>query len=342
MESTKDVKITDKTARQEAILKWLVSTCHLQPLSLEIMEGDASFRRYFRLVTKEKTFVVMDAPEPAESCRSFVAISQALRKIGLNAPEIIHEDIARGFLVLTDFGDNTYLRTLTHANADDLYGKALDALAVLQGCRPDNYSVPPFTADFMRQEWALHKEWLWCKLLGLSLPISEKELDDCYEILIESAINQPQVFMHRDYHSANLMALPDGGVGILDFQDAFIGPVTYDPVSLLRDCYIEWPEACITHWALSYLHRLQARGQLTEVSDKTFLRWFDFMGMQRHLKAMMTFARKQVRDHHPRYLRYIPRTLNYLIQVSRNYPELASLHDYLRITIQPAFERISK
>jgi aminoglycoside/choline kinase family phosphotransferase len=340
MESTQELKIqeTKKIERQQEMEQWLRSACHLPSVSLQFMAGDASFRRYFRLADGDKTMVVMDAPPPVENCRPYIAIASALRQTGLNAPEVIHADVTRGFLLMTDFGDATYLKTLTAANADKLYGAALNALSILQGCRSvENHKIPPFTADFMLNEWMLHKEWVWHKLLGLSSPFAEKELDACYALLVESAVNQPQVFMHRDYHAGNLMVLPEGGVGILDFQDAFIGPVTYDLASLLRDCYVEWPREQVEHWALSYRQRLNL-----QTDAQAFLRWFDLMGMQRHLKALMTFARKHVRDQQPRYLLYIPRTLNYLLQVSHRYPEFERLHDYLRVTIKPAFERIMK
>jgi len=345
MESTQELNITatKKAGREKAILHWLSSTCQIQPVSLQPMPSDASSRRYFRLITKEKSLVVMDAPPPQENCHSYVAIAKALRQMGLSTPDIIEADLHSGFLLITDFGEATYLRTLTSANADPLYGEALNALANLQACRlVQDHTVSPFTANFMREEWALHKEWVCCKLLGLSLPLAEKELDACYELLVESAVTQMQCFMHRDYHSANLMVLPEGGCGILDFQDAFIGPVTYDLASLLRDCYIDWPKERVDHWAISYLQRLKNRGELKDVTDQTFLRWFDLMGMQRHLKCLMTFARKQVRDHQPRYLKHIPRALSYLIHTSHRYPELARLHDYYRITVQPAFLRYMK
>ncbi len=343
MESTLEAKISEKVVRKKAMEQWLASVCRLEPDSLALMTGDASFRRYFRLHAKQQSYVVMDAPPQLENCRPFIAISKTLRNMGLHTPEVIHADPEKGFLLLTDFGDATYLRTLMPENMDHLYGIALDALTNLQACRyVEGYIIPPFTADFMRQEWAWHKDWVWCKWLGLSLPLAEPELDACYELLVNSAISQPQVFMHRDYHSANLMVLPNNEVGILDFQDAFIGPVTYDLASLLRDCYIDWPREKVIALAVSYLQRLQERGELAGISSEVFLRWFDWMGMQRHLKAMLTFARKQVRDHQSRYLRYMPRALNYLIQVSHHYPELTRLHDYLRITIQPAMERVNK
>jgi N-acetylmuramate 1-kinase len=303
------------------------------------MMGDASFRRYYRLTSSANSYVVMDAPPPQESCHPYVAIAKALRKTGLIVPEIIKENIELGFLLITDFGDTTYLHALNAQNADQLYQHAFHALSILQTCRqvPER-EIPPFTADFMQQEWGWHKEWFLEKLLGLTLKEEEKNLDDCYNIIVASAISQSQVFMHRDYHSANLMVLPNN-VGILDFQDAFIGPITYDLVSLLRDCYIDWPPEKVKSWTLDYLRKLQLLGLLTTTEPDTFLRWFDLMGLQRHLKALLTFARKQCRDQQSRYLNYIPRTLNYVINTSQHYPELNSLHDYFIATVKPTFER---
>jgi aminoglycoside/choline kinase family phosphotransferase len=338
MESARELKISEikKIERQSALERWLDSTCHVSPSALQPMAGDASLRRYFRVQIESQSFIVMDAPPP-ENCQAFAAISSALRKLGLQTPEIIHADFDQGFLLITDFGDATYLKTLTADNADQLYQAALTDLAVLQSCR--QFDAPPFTADFMAKEWEWHKEWMLDKFLGLS---AGKELDACYQLLVESAITQPQVFMHRDFHSANLMVLPQGKVGILDFQDAFIGPLTYDLVSLLRDCYIDWPRDRVQNWALFYLRTLQAKGLLNQVSDQQFLRWFDLMGMQRHLKALLTFARKHVRDHQSHYLNHVPRTLGYLLSVSQDYPEFAKLHDYLKETVHPAFERVMK
>lgn len=330
----------DKIARQTLITSWLQESCGLRSFVLQPMPGDASFRRYFRVSLTTQSFVLMDAPHDQDNPRSFIAIANALRKQGLHTPEIIHADVQNGLLLLTDFGDLTYLRALNADNASHLYSRALDSLVLLQGCHDiSGYHIPLFTKEFMMTEWAWHKEWFLSHLLKLSMPSAEKNLDDCYQLLVEAAVNQPQVFMHRDYHSANLMVLPDDQVGILDFQDAFIGPVTYDVVSLLRDCYIDWPRDRVIEWAISYLHKLQQANVLVDMDEREFVRLFDWMGMQRHLKALLTFARKEVRDHQSQYLSNIPRTLKYLINVSQRYPEFAVLHDYLRITVQPAFER---
>lgn len=342
MESARELKISEiaTAERNKARMRWLQEACGLEFFSLQAMVGDASSRRYFRVQSQGQSFVLMDAP-PQENCHSYVAIAKALRQLGLHAPNVMQTDLKQGFLLITDFGEVTYLSALQADNASTLYHQALNSLAILQSCRVvEGHVVPPFTADFMQNEWALHKEWFLNKLLGLSFSSVEKTLDDCYARVVAVAVSQPQVFMHRDYHSANLMVLPDDEVGLLDFQDAFIGPITYDLVSLLRDCYIDWAPSCVNEWALSYSRRLHQLGILASVEDDTFLRWFDYMGVQRHLKALMTFARKQVRDHQPRYLQHVPRTLQYLLQASQAYAELSPLYDFINDSVQPAFKRM--
>lgn len=330
MESAPALKISE---RDTLLQQWLTVNCALKPVALHALPGDASTRRYFRATFEDHSVIAVDAPPP-QNCTAFVAIANALRQQGLRTPDIFHADTERGFLVLSDFGDLTYLKALNQYNAAQYYQQALTALAVLQDCRDvSHWPIPAFTREFMRQEWAWHKEWFLKKYLGLSqVPAA---VDHCYELLIDVAVNQPQVFMHRDYHSANLMVLPNDQVGILDFQDAFIGPVTYDAVSLLRDCYVAWPDEWVSAWVVYYWQQLRARGLLANVSEAEFKHWFDWMGLQRHLKALMTFARKNVRDYQPQYLQHIPRTLNYILTISAHYPELRALHCYFHDTVQP-------
>lgn len=326
-------------ARKNALEHWL-SAVRLGDYSLQALPHDASFRRYFRVQMAGQSWIAMDAPPPQENCQPYVVIARTLRDLGLSAPAIVAEDISQGFLLLTDFGDATYLKTLTTQNADQLYGYALDALSILQACREvPGAAILTFDQAWMWREWEWHKEWFLIKLLGLPLTTVERELDDHYRLLIQAIAEQPRVFVHRDYHSGNLMVLPDM-VGILDFQDAFFGPITYDVVSLLRDCYIDWPEHHVNTWALSYRQRLMDAGALpASVDAATFLRWFDWMGVQRHLKALMTFARKHVRDHQSHYLQHIPRTLRYLRAVTSRYPELACLHTFLTSQVEPVFAK---
>jgi aminoglycoside/choline kinase family phosphotransferase len=306
---------------------WLTDYFGTAAFSVAPLAGDASFRLYYRVTSADKTFIAMNAAAEKEKCPQFVAIADALRAKGLCTPEFFAKDMTSGFLLLSDFGDDQYLRKLTPDNMESLYGLALDALSELSTCREvSDYQVPVFAAVFMREELKLFQEWFLEKYLGLELSSqTQKKLGDCFDLLVEGCAQQPQVFMHRDFHSANLMVLPGDRVGILDFQDAFIGPVTYDLVSLLRDCYIECPEDLLQKLVLQYRDKLKI-----DVSDAEFMRWFDWMGMQRHLKALLTFSRKYCRDHNANYLQFIPRTLNYLLRASSKYPEMHDLYSFLR------------
>jgi len=327
-------------SRQQGLHQWLTTHCQLKNYQTETMQGDASFRRYFRIRHNEQSFVAMDAPPPRENCLPFVLIANALREAGLQAPHVIAENIEAGFLLLSDLGDKVYLKALNADNANRLYQNALDALANIQSIQTiPNFVLPFFTADFMRQELQLFVEWFLKKHLQLVLSAeTEKMLEDFFSFLAISAANQQQGFMHRDYHSGNLMLLVDNQVGILDFQDAFIGPVTYDLVSLLRDCYIDWPETMVSELVFYYKNKLP---QLNAIANADFLRWFDLMGLQRHLKALLTFSRKCHRDNSPQYLQFIPRTLHYIATASAKYAECQAFNQYLTDVIFPAAKRIS-
>lgn len=309
--------------REQKLQFWLQKTCGIPEFSLQQIPGDASFRRYFRVQHHQGSYVAMDVHMERNSCAPYIAIARALSKHGLVTPEIIRNDLSQGFLLITDFGDRQLLKELNEENAQILYTQALEALSYLQQCRQvSGWTVPIFTTDFMLKELDLFKEWFLERYLHLSLSEkTEQNLLKCFQFIVEGATQQPNVFMHRDYHSANLMVLPHDQVGILDFQDAFIGPVTYDLVSLLRDCYIAWPEDFVVALILQYRDRIHL-----EVSDVDFLYWFDLMGLQRHLKTLLTFSRKYCRDGNDSYLKHIPRTLNYIMTVSERYPECRELH----------------
>lgn len=313
--------------REQALHNWLTEQCKLPQFKFHPMKGDASFRRYYRVQVPDGTYVAMDAPPELENCVPYVAIANALHNIGVHTPDIIVSDLQQGFLLLSDFGNRLYLNILTTDNAKILYLRALDSLATIQSCKHvDGWTIPVFTFQFMRQELELFKEWFLQKHLQLELTRDfELRLSDCFDFLANSAAQQKQVFMHRDFISTNLMELPDEGVGVLDFQDAFIGPVTYDLVSLLRDCYLAWPESLVTELALEYYRKLN----LLDVGADEFLRWFDLMGLQRHLKALLTFARKFHRDNNSHYLQHIPRTLEYIAKISVRYPECKALQELI-------------
>ncbi len=319
--------------REQALQKWLATLCDITEPVLIALPGDASCRRYFRLLQGADSYIVMDAPPERENTLSYIAISRALRAEGLLTPEIIAHDSSQGFLLITDFGDRLLLRELNADNVELLYTQALNALAVLRCCSTvSGWQIPLFTADFMYKELKLFQEWYLVNHLAIGLSTAdEKMLERLFSFLAATAASQPQVFMHRDYHSANLMVLVNSQIGILDFQDAFIGPVTYDLVSLLRDCYIAWPEDQVKKLVLEY------KGQLNiSSSNDEFLRWFDLMGLQRHLKALLTFSRKYRRDGDANYLKHIPRTLNYIMQESQYYPECQAFQGFLYNVMMPA------
>jgi len=270
----------------------------------------------------------MDAPPDREDCRPFVYISRLLRDLGLHVPEILAEDTAQGFLLLSDLGSRLYLDELNEANVDRLYGDALGALATLQGCGPADGRLPRYDRKLLLAEMSLFRDWLLGTHLEMTLNDSERQrLEESFELLVANALEQPVVCVHRDFHSRNLMVSDHHNPGILDYQDAVIGPVTYDLVSLLRDCYIDWPRSRVEGWALGYYELARQTGILRpgDADETGFLRWFDLMGVQRHLKAAGIFARLNHRDGKPGYLADIPRTLGYVQAVCQRYPELADL-----------------
>jgi len=312
--------------RLELLNRWLESELAFRDYTLRPASSDASFRRYFRVVHDGASFIVMDAPPDREDSRPFVRVAKRLFDAGLNAPEVIDEDLARGFLLLSDLGSSPYLGALNEASVERLYGDALGALAGIQAC--DCAGLPPYDRDLLLREMGLFREWLVGKHLGITLDAARHAmLDAAFDLLADNALAQPQVFVHRDYHSRNLMVTPRNNPGILDFQDAVCGPVTYDLVSLLRDCYIAWPRARVEDWALGYQELALQTGILREEHEDParFLLWFDLMGVQRHLKASGIFARLNHRDGKPGYLGDIPRTLGYITGLRDRHPVLAPL-----------------
>lgn len=320
--------------------RWAAGILGSEDFALAPASSDASFRRYWRLFHGGTTRVLMDAPPDLEDCGRFADLSRRFRAIGLNTPEIHAENRADGFLMLTDFGHRVYLGELTEDTADRLYGDALGALAVIQAFGPTD-GLPSYDEAFLRRELGLFREWFLTSLPGFVLSPEESVVLACVEDrLVASALEQPRVCVHRDYHSRNLMLTEAGNPGILDFQDAVVGPVTYDLVSLLRDCYIAWPAERVTHWASGYFHLARQSGVLREDDPGRFLRWLDLMGVQRHLKACGIFARLHRRDGKPHYLADIPRTLGYVREVSGRYPELDGLSRLLDTRVLPSLNAL--
>lgn len=316
--------------RLHAIKHWLTQTLELNFTTIEPASTDASFRRYFRITNPQGSRIIMDAPPEKETLKPFIEISQLLIKHGLQAPTIYSQNNREGFLLLDDFGSTCYLDALTPKTADTLYHAAIRALLKMQrSINLTENALPVYSKTLLHQELELFRDWFLTKLLGLSLsPQNHAELDRIWALLIKSALEQPQVFVHRDFHSRNLMVLENDSPGIIDFQDAVQGPITYDLVSLLRDCYIVWPKEQVLQWLTMYHSQSQNHSQ-DQYDLSQFIRWFDFMGIQRHLKAIGIFSRLKIRDHKSGYLNDIPRTLNYIINVSTDYPELSAFKQLL-------------
>jgi aminoglycoside/choline kinase family phosphotransferase len=321
--------------RFNALQDWLENQVGIHTPQLLAITNDASFRRYFRVKIDGIPHIVMDAPPDKEDCGPFIDVAQRLQVSGLNAPKIVASDHEQGFLLLTDLGSQLYLPALNETQVDGLYGDAIQALVVMQKNVPSE-GLPLYNHSLLHTEMGLFTNWLVNKHLKLSLSTAvQASLENCFELLSSNALSQPQVFVHRDYHSRNLMIVTDNNPGILDFQDAVKGAITYDLVSLLRDCYIAWPIERVQIWAKSYYTQAQQAGILKNIEVTQFIRWFDWMGIQRHLKASGIFARLYHRDGKSGYLKDIPRTLNYIVEVSANYPELSSLHELVSQQVLP-------
>ena len=315
--------IGDQT-KMQLLLDWLKTQLPHAELTLHPLKGDASFRRYFRVGTPTETYVAVTSPPETENNEAFIKISQAYLALGLRVPKVYAHDLQRGFLLLSDFGDEVLFQKLSPENSDAYYKKALIELGKIQTC---SLELPHFDANFMGIELKNFEEWLLDKHLKITFtPATKKLIQKTFDLLLHSATQQPQCSIHRDYHSRNLMVLPNDHIGILDFQDAMHGPITYDVVSLIRDCYIDWPPDAVRTWAL-FFH--QEFLKLTLPSEEEFLRYLDLMGIQRHLKASFIFARKHHRDDVDHYLQDIPRTLRYVVNVSDNYVELRDFKSFI-------------
>lgn len=315
--------------RGHVLQSWATQTLNNPSIEFTPLAGDASFRRYFRVKAANQTLIAMDAPPDKENIQPFIAIANAFANQGVQVPEIVASDLQQGFMLLSDFGDHLYLNLLNADNANMLYEKALNALSRIQTCEQKipHWPLPYFDEAFIRMELERFPQWFLIKHLNIEItqPV-EQLLEDTFKVLIQNALEQPQLCVHRDYHSRNLMALDNGKVGVLDFQDAIWGPITYDLVSLLRDCYIAWPHEQVEKWVLFYYQQ----NNLHKYSEEQFIRWFDLMGIQRHLKVLGVFARLCYRDNKPNYLNDFPRIMNYLLEVCDKYSELKLFKEFLQ------------
>lgn len=294
------------------------------PATLTAASSDASFRRYFRWEGEGRSFVVMDAPPPQENCKPFVDIAFLLAKSGINVPKIYAEDLERGFLLLNDLGNQTYLDVIDGENADALFDDALQALLAFQQL-PMVAPLPSYDVALLRRELELFPQWYVKHELGIEFDAAQQQQwQHISDLLIDSALAQPKVLVHRDYMPRNLM-LSEPNPGVLDFQDAVYGPVTYDVTCLFKDAFLSWPEERVRGWLEKYWQQALALNIPVQADFNDFLRASDLMGVQRHLKVIGIFARICHRDGKPRYLADVPRFFSYIEAVIARRPELAEL-----------------
>lgn len=300
------------------------------------VSDDASFRRYFRGITDDTSYILVDAPPDKEDNESFVTVYERLSSAGVLVPRIFAADMQLGYLLLSDLGDRLLLPELKKSSAldrQDLYMRALETLE--QVLRAEGAQLPLYDNGRLATEISLFPDWFVTQQLQLPMDGDSRAMfQRINELLIDNALAQPTVFVHRDFHARNLMLQENGQIAVIDFQDAVLGPVTYDLVSLLKDCYWRLPRPSVLTFVEYYRQRV-----MPEISADEFLRWFDLMGFQRHLKCAGIFSRLNLRDGKPGYLDDIPLVITYLLEVTDLYPELGDFGDWLRQNVEPAIIR---
>ena len=306
-------------------------------VSPELISGDASFRRYFRVVVNNLSYIVVDSPPNLIDISPFIQLADSYAKQGIAVPEVIASDKAQGLMLLSDLGDVQLLSVL---NQDTLQGYYSQALVLLKDIAIVTHTqagtLAEYDAEFVIRELTIFTEWLALHHLGLDPQQVKIHTEAAFKLLVDNALEQPQVGMHRDYHSRNIM-LQQNQLKVIDFQDAVIGPVTYDAVSLLRDCYIRWPDSDVDALMQQHYEQCLASNQIdSEVSFSQYRRWFDLMGIQRHIKAAGIFARLNYRDNKPAYMADIPLTLEYIRDIAGRYTELQVLSNWIAEVIIPA------
>ena len=320
--------MTEKDTRLADLHAWLEGNFFkANVFSFAPASADASFRRYFRVTANGETWVAMDAPPPQEDCRPFVQVAGLMREAGLNVPQVVAQDLERGFLLLTDLGTTPFLNGFDADNPDALFRGAIDALITWQlASRPD--VLPPYDAALLQREIDLFPEWYVGKHLQTTFTDAQQQVfAHASQLLIDAALAQPKVYVHRDYMPRNLMLPAPGALqpGVLDFQDAVYGPITYDVASLFRDAFVSWPEARELDWVIRYWERARAAGLPVHADFGAFWRDVEWMGLQRHIKVLGIFARINYRDGKPHYLQDTPRFVSYARKVCERYRALGPL-----------------
>ncbi len=305
-------------------------------LAWQGLNGDAGFRKYFRLAVPSCQLIAVYAPPETENNQAFLAIDKFLFEHGVHVPKIIAYDLTAGYFLLEDLGKTLYLDHLDEDSVNGLYGEALLALLQIQQCPLDASIFPEYDTARLKEEMALFPQWFVSELLGYELSDHERGMiDHAFEVMLLSAEAQPKVIVHRDFHSRNIVYGVSGVPGIVDFQDAVIGPFTYDIVSLLRDCYIQWPQEQVKNWLLAYGNMAFDAGVIPSVSEDCLVRWFDLMGLQRHIKVLGIFARLSLRDGKHAYLADLPLVVRYVRSVMAEYDELTPFSEWFERVLMP-------
>ena len=333
----------------QALISWIEKTVAAQlpqaeqghSLCWQKLSGDAGFRQYFRLNTVPPTLAVV-APPATEKNAAFLAIAAYLRERGVRTPKVIAHQDQQGFMLVEDLGRDLLRDHLNPESAELLYGEALTLLLRLQQLPRDDQLLPVYSGEMLREEMGRFNQWFVEGLLQIQLADVEKALlDALFQRLEASALEQPRVITHRDFHSRNLIHASGSALGVIDFQDAVIGPLTYDPVSLLRDCYIRWPEDQVRRWAIAYAGLASDVGLLNKVSEEVFMRWFDWMGLQRHIKVLGVFARLSLRDGKHGYLADSTRVVAYVRSIAGRYPEFSAFARWFDERLLPTIQQQS-
>ncbi len=307
--------------RQQQLQDWLNQALDGEAFTLAPASADASFRRYFRVTLPGRTLIAMDAPPQHENCEPFVRVAEVFAKAGVHVPQVLGQDLAQGFLLLSDLGNTTYLSALNESSAGDLYRDATDALIKIQQTSRPNV-LPDYDAALLSREMQLLPDWYLSRQLGIQLDDKQQVLiQQTFDTLNRNILGQGQVYVHRDYHSRNLMVC-DANPGILDFQDAVYGAITYDLVSLLKDAYIRWEEDQVLDWVVRYWQKAKQAGLPVPTDIADFYRDFEWMGVQRHIKVLGIFARLSHRDGKDDYLKDMPLVSDYLRRACDRYIEL--------------------
>jgi len=310
--------------RLDALTSWAEQVLGTDQLQIAPASADASFRRYFRIRKGAETFIAMDAPPDKEDVRPFLHVASLLQAAGVHVPRAVAEDVGNGYLLLTDLGTQTFLDVLTEANADDLFSVAIDALIKWQLVSKPG-ELPPYDEALLRRELSLFPDWYVARHLQVTLSDKQQAtLQRMFDLIVATNLAQPSVYVHRDYMPRNLM-ISTPNPGVLDFQDAVYGPITYDVASLFRDAFISWPEAKIIDWAARYWERARHAGLPVHEDFGAFYRDMEWMGLQRHLKVLGIFARINYRDGKPKYLADTPRFIAYVRHVGQRYDDLRPL-----------------